>query len=465
MENLREGIIFIDSQLRVLNWSRYAEQVTGIAPSHVIGKPLQPEIFQLRDVEGLPLEPGFNPFRDWCLTNQPAQGLFLITGRSGREAQCEFSYFPVNGEQGQVIGGVIILIDRSVQVELQRQLDHLYSQTVVDPLTQVANRAEFERLLVEYVETHIEVGLKCSVIVSDLDFFKKINDHYGHHVGDQALVEFSNLLKTFVRAQDFVARYGGEEFVILCANCDERAAVERAEEIRAKLAATPQTALGGKSMTASFGVAELMSGDEARALFVRADQALLRAKESGRNRVMAASAMAETEADSQDGEAVPPAAPAAPWPTCRFSQKPLCDEIFATTCPASFLMRKVATFCQQFAIGKPQVGESSVTFVTPDSLSKSAGGTLRVCIEVAPRDRLPVGLRVPGHTQSLIRIAVLPARSGWFRSARPEQGRQLLLEVRGFFSLIGPESEVTSAETIAELGTSERYNNARRVGR
>lgn len=460
-DHLREGIIFVDSQLQVMSWSRHVEQVTGIAAASVIGKPLQPDVFQLRDVDGSPMEAGANPFRDWFMANQPTQSQFLITGRSGREAQCEFSYFPVRNEAGQPMGGVLILIDRSVQVELQRQLDHLYSQTVVDPLTQIANRAEFERLMVDYVQTHIEVGFKCSVIVCDLDYFKKINDHFGHHVGDQALIAFSGLLKTFVRSQDFVARYGGEEFVILCANCDERAAIERAEEIRQALESTSQAALGGKTMTASFGVAELQAGDTARTLFVRADQALLRAKESGRNRVLAASSMvASNEEPSATPEGKPETKPSETWPVCRFPQTPLQDEIFATNCPPSFLMRKVATFCQQFAIGTPKVSESWVNFVTSDTLtSKPGGGTFRVCIEVAPLDRLPSGMQAPDHAMALMRIAIMPARTGWFRRLKPEQARSFLLELRGFFSLIGPESEVIKTEAVSELGSSDRYQS------
>ena len=143
-------------------------------------------------------------------------------------------------------------------------------------------------MLSEYVVSHREVGLKCSIIICDIDFFKSINDNYGHHVGDQALISFARFLKQFVRNQDLVARYGGEEFVILCANCDEDAAVDRAEKIRFKLEKTAQAMLDGKCLTASFGVSQLEDSDDTTSFFVRADHALLHAKEMGRNRVVRA---------------------------------------------------------------------------------------------------------------------------------------------------------------------------------
>jgi diguanylate cyclase (GGDEF)-like protein len=136
----------------------------------------------------------------------------------------------------------------------------------------------------------------------DIDFFKQINDNYNHHVGDQALVAFASLLKKFVRSKDIVARYGGEEFVILCANCDAASARQRAEEIRIELTQTPQPMLDNKCITASFGVSELLSEDTPTDLFVRADTALLTAKEEGRNRVVCQTGTLEVDSVAVDSD-------------------------------------------------------------------------------------------------------------------------------------------------------------------
>jgi hypothetical protein len=109
---------------------------------------------------------------------------------------------------------------------------------------------------------------------------------HGHQAGDEALVNFAQLLQAHSRDEDLVGRYGGEEFVVLTPACDNPTATRRAEAIRQTLERTPIEALEGKAVTASFGVTEFQEGDTAETVLARADRALLRAKDTGRNQVM-----------------------------------------------------------------------------------------------------------------------------------------------------------------------------------
>src|SRR5205823_12471645 len=104
-----------------------------------------------------------------------------------------------------------------------------------NPMTPVAKRAEFDRMLNNFVAAHQESNLPCSLIMSDLDHFKAINDTHGHQAGDVAIITFASLLKSMCRSGDLVARYGGEEFAILCADCTNAAAALKAEAIRQSL--------------------------------------------------------------------------------------------------------------------------------------------------------------------------------------------------------------------------------------
>ncbi len=124
------------------------------------------------------------------------------------------------------------------------------------------------------------------MIICDIDFFKRVNDTYGHPVGDEALVMFASLLRELTRDSDLVARYGGEEFVILCPTCDLKLAIEKAENIRVELQNRPMRSLRGNCISASFGVSQIYPEDTHETLLNRADQALLQAKETGRNRVV-----------------------------------------------------------------------------------------------------------------------------------------------------------------------------------
>jgi len=134
-----------------------------------------------------------------------------------------------------------------------------------------------------------------SVIMGDLDHFKAVNDQYGHQAGDEVLRVFGGLMKQQARASDIYCRYGGEEFLLILPKMPEASAIERAEQLRAAMAAAPVICGAcAIAMTASFGVATYprdgRTGDE---LIAAADGALYAAKAAGRNRVNVSSGPVE----------------------------------------------------------------------------------------------------------------------------------------------------------------------------
>ncbi|MGL6005663.1 membrane-associated sensor domain-containing protein [Aeromonas sobria] len=167
---------------------------------------------------------------------------------------------------------------------LLRQLDQLAKQ---DPLTGVANRRHFNIELERALAHSQESGAPLSLILIDVDYFKRFNDHYGHQVGDMCLKEVAQALKRSVRTpSDLVARYGGEEFVLLLPNTDSEAATAVAQRLQDGLASLQLEHLASDVapwVTVSQGIASIVSGEGASQLLERADRALYRAKESGRN--------------------------------------------------------------------------------------------------------------------------------------------------------------------------------------
>lgn len=180
----------------------------------------------------------------------------------------------------------MLLHDASSESTLEERVQNLHEKATRDPLTQLANRAEFDRLLDKFVHEHLSRRMPCSLIICDLDLFKSINDRFGHQAGDEAIISFARLMQRMCRSGDLVARYGGEEFVMLCADCDIGTATGRAEDLRWELSEIKLSMLGGKSITASFGVTELQQGDTPETMLCRADRGLLQAKSMGRNRVV-----------------------------------------------------------------------------------------------------------------------------------------------------------------------------------
>jgi diguanylate cyclase (GGDEF)-like protein len=166
--------------------------------------------------------------------------------------------------------------------------------TRTDPLTGAANRRWLAQRLEEELARSARVGEECSVILVDMDYFKSINDRFGHQVGDEALKGFVTLCKTVIRPYDLVARYGGEEFVLLLPGCGVQEAFDVAERLREELSVSKLNGVP-EYITASFGVAAAAPGDDADAVLRYADKALYIAKREGRNRVIA-STLATTPA-------------------------------------------------------------------------------------------------------------------------------------------------------------------------
>ena len=196
--------------------------------------------------------------------------------------------------------------DASSETTLERRCMNLYDKATKDPMTQVANRAEFDRVHEMFVEVHRQRQIPCSLIICDLDRFKQVNDTFGHQAGDEAIKCLAALLKSSCRPGDLVARYGGEEFVVLCTDCDNATAARRTEQIRMNLCHMPQLKMGSRQVTASFGVTEIQPGDTPETMLRRADRALLLAKAKGRNCVVQlGAAQCETAAGQNKIAAAP----------------------------------------------------------------------------------------------------------------------------------------------------------------
>jgi len=172
---------------------------------------------------------------------------------------------------------------RKANDELQEKAEALSRLARTDALTGLANRRAAIEHLHELWELHRRDAIHYCVILVDIDFFKKVNDTYGHDVGDQALTHVATLLRTHARATDVVARFGGEEFLICVPGTDIQGALVFAEKLRAVIADTPMKTVG--HVTISLGVAQCVADDRDEMDAVnRSDQALYRAKSEGRNR-------------------------------------------------------------------------------------------------------------------------------------------------------------------------------------
>ncbi len=167
-----------------------------------------------------------------------------------------------------------------------RAESRLLKAATTDPLTGLANRSQFQvRALTELSHSR-RSDVPVSLVLADVDFFKRINDTHGHDAGDKVLVRLAALLRTSLREVDVLARWGGEEFLALLPASDMESATEVAERLRQAVAAV-HIDIGGQmvQVTMSFGISQVRGNDDLLPATARADRALYESKRDGRNRV------------------------------------------------------------------------------------------------------------------------------------------------------------------------------------
>lgn len=171
--------------------------------------------------------------------------------------------------------------------ELRENLVRAREAAHRDPLTDLYNRLGYEAFLLQEYQRWKRYHTPLSLVMMDIDFFKRVNDTYGHKAGDKVLRAIAGRLQKSTREPDFLARYGGEEFVLLMPETDRQAAITVAEKLRAAIAEMGFTYRGKPvQITVSVGVTEFQGDDTPDTAFVRADQAMYQAKAQGRNRAV-----------------------------------------------------------------------------------------------------------------------------------------------------------------------------------
>jgi len=193
------------------------------------------------------------------------------------------------GEFSEAFNSMVVALDKA-RTELDERNELLQAQAAkleelatTDVLTGTFNRRKFNELILAEIERVRRYGHPLSLLVVDIDHFKRINDTHGHDAGDEVLIVLAGLIRTGIRATDSLARWGGEEFVVLSPEVSVEEAAGLAERLRRAAGTYAYSFVG--SVTASIGVAQHRAGETPDELFARADEALYRAKEGGRDRV------------------------------------------------------------------------------------------------------------------------------------------------------------------------------------
>lgn len=289
LDQTYDGVYFVNNDRRITYWNQGAENISGYKPEEVMNFRCSDNLLCHIDTEGRemcgPLCPLSRAVNNGQTTGQTR---VYLKHKDGRRVPVDVISSPVSDPDGQRLGAAQIFRDASIYEEEARASELLSKLALLDPLTELLNRRKIEMELDLELKKSRRLGLPLSLIFCDLDYFKQINDQYGHPVGDEVLKGVSRHLQAGIREYDRAARYGGEEFLIMLPQTKAEIAVEIAERLRLSIERwrlIHQEKLWPFSVTISLGVAELNRDESLESLIDRADKALYRAKQGGRNAV------------------------------------------------------------------------------------------------------------------------------------------------------------------------------------
>jgi diguanylate cyclase (GGDEF)-like protein/PAS domain S-box-containing protein len=279
LDNLYDGVYFVDRNRTILYWNRGAERLTGYTRDEVIGRSCADNILCHTDASGCLLCYSNCPLSDSIARDRPNSARVLLRHKQGHQVVVDVQVMPMVDDSGEVIGGVEIFRDAEAVISLEAAYRKMSELAEKDPLTGAVNRRHAGEILSHQAEVLQRSAVPFSVIMTDIDHFKRVNDTLGHQAGDTALIAFERSLEQGVRQEDTVARMGGEEFLIILPG----QGLSNACKTAARLREAAPFAIDDLRLTASFGVAEASPEESIDDLLARADAALYRAKAEGRD--------------------------------------------------------------------------------------------------------------------------------------------------------------------------------------
>jgi diguanylate cyclase (GGDEF)-like protein/PAS domain S-box-containing protein len=284
MDNLHEGIYFVDSDRTITYWNKGAENLTGYAAKEMLGKRCSDDLLMHVDDRGTALCAEGCPLQKTMVDGSPCEAEVYLRHKSGHRLPVSLRVIPVIDPDNKLTGAVEIFTDHSERVALLQKIARLQRDALLDPLTGLANRRYATETLRSMLDQMLRYGWTFGILFMDIDLFKTINDTYGHDVGDQVIKMVARTLQANSRSFDIVARWGGEEFLAIIVNVNEENLHRVAYKLRT-LVAKSSLHVGDEriGVTISLGATLARPEDTMETLVKRADQAMYRKKLKGRN--------------------------------------------------------------------------------------------------------------------------------------------------------------------------------------
>lgn len=284
LDEIRDGVYFVDRDKRIVLWNRAAETITGFHRDEMLGEQCGRSSLWHVDSSGRLLCLDGCPIERAVDTGIPIEADAFLQHKRGHRIPVKMKTSPVRDQRGALVGAVEIFRCTSADQKREELINQLAELAMLDDLTLLPNRRHFDLQLDRRLAELGRFGWSFGVLMIDIDHFKQVNDLAGHQVGDEILRMVARTLSANSRGVDTVARWGGDEFAAIIANVREDELRVVADKLRAMVEASALFELDGhRRVTVSAGAAVAQTNETPIELVRRADEMLYVAKNSGRN--------------------------------------------------------------------------------------------------------------------------------------------------------------------------------------
>lgn len=284
LDSMTDGVYFLDTDHNVTFWNKAAERLSGYSAEEVVGKSCADNVLRHVDEDG----------NNLCLTGCPMAATMIdgvvreasvfMHHKFGHRVPVFVRASPIRDASGKIIGAVEVFSPNGRDLDILQEMEELRKEALTDTLTGIGNRRyaviNMERLDRVMSQSEVPFG----VLFFDIDHFKKVNDTWGHPVGDMVLAMVAKTLKAVLRPLDVACRWGGEEFIILVSNTTGDGLARMAERLRMLIENAWLNHEGEKvAVTVSIGGALAKPGESAQSVLEQADRQTYLSKMAGRN--------------------------------------------------------------------------------------------------------------------------------------------------------------------------------------
>lgn len=286
LDKLNEGVYITDLKRVVLHMNSRAEEITGYTNNEAVGVACRADMLCHVDENGKKLCATTACPLNAAIYNGLKPSDMYVHHKRGYRIPIYVKTGVIKDATGEVTSAYQIFGEKDNVLKLKERVDDLFRKSLIDPLTNVGNRLSLEQLGEKKMNEFNNISKPFGVLFMDIDFFKNVNDNFGHIMGDEVLLMVAQTASSVVRGNDFVGRWGGEEFLVFVEVEDKENLAVVAEKIRNQVASSfIKTDVNNIQVTVSIGGLMVNKGMSLTEIIEKADQHMYQSKSNGRNRV------------------------------------------------------------------------------------------------------------------------------------------------------------------------------------